>query len=43
MDLITRNKNKGKRPAIKNIGIAEDKEDNDIQLEVSGSESTRAH
>jgi len=42
MDLITRNKNKGKRPAIKNIGIAEDKEDNDIQLEVSGSESTRA-
>jgi len=40
MDLITHNKNKGKRPAIK---IAEVKEDNDIQLEVSGSESTRAH
>ncbi len=31
MDIITRNKNKdNKKPAIKNIAIAEDKEDNDI-------------
>jgi hypothetical protein len=43
MDIITRNKNNdNKKPAIKNIDIAEDKEDNDIQLEVSGTESTRA-
>jgi hypothetical protein len=40
MDLITRNKNKDKKLAIKNI--AENKEDNDIELEVSGTESTRA-
>jgi hypothetical protein len=42
MDIITRNKNKDKKHAIKNIDIAGDKEQDDIQLEVSGSESTRA-
>jgi len=42
MDLIGRNKNKDKKNAIKSNNIAEDKEDDDIELEVSGSESTRA-
>jgi preprotein translocase subunit SecD len=37
MDIITRNKNK---PAKKIL--TKDKDDNDIELEVSGSESTRA-
>jgi hypothetical protein len=37
MDIITRNKNK----STKKINV-DDKQDDDIQLEVSGSESTRA-
>lgn len=40
MDLITRNKNKGKK-SVEKI-LQEDKENDDIELEVSGSESTRA-
>jgi hypothetical protein len=37
MDIITRNKNKSTKKII-----VDDKQDDDIQLEVSGSESTRA-
>ena len=37
MDIIIRNKNKSAKKIV-----ADDKDDNDIQLEVSGSESTRA-
>jgi hypothetical protein len=40
LEIISRNKNKGKM-SVKTV-FTEDKEDNDVELEVSGSESTRA-